>query len=75
VEKYDFVTKIKGKGFMVGLELAVPGSEVVEKAFQNGLVINCTSGNVLRFVPPMVITREEIDEFINILDTVFSEMK
>ncbi len=75
MEKYAFVTKIKGKGFMIGLELAFPGNEVVEKAFQKGLVINCTSGNVLRFVPPMVITREEIDEFINILDSVFKEMK
>ncbi len=75
MEKYTFVTKIKGKGFMIGLELAFPGNEVVEKAFQKGLVINCTSGNVLRFVPPMVITREEIDEFINILDSVFKEMK
>ncbi|RQD69597.1 MAG: aspartate aminotransferase family protein [Tindallia sp. MSAO_Bac2] len=75
VEKYPFVNKTKGKGFMIGLELDFPGNEVVERAFEKGLIINCTSGNILRFVPPMVITREEIDHFIQILDSIFSDMK
>lgn len=75
MEKYTFVTKLKGKGLMIGLELSFSGNLVVEKAFEKGLIINCTAGNILRFLPPMIISRDEIDEFIKILDDTFSEMK
>lgn len=73
VDKYEFVVKTKGKGLMVGLELSFPGASVVAKAFEKGLIINCTAGNVLRFVPPMNITREELDQCVTILDQVLSE--
>ncbi|SDY26670.1 aspartate aminotransferase family protein [Tindallia californiensis] len=73
-EKYDFVKQVKGKGLMVGLELNFPGDEIVRKAFDKKLIINCTSGKVLRFLPPMVIKKEEIDLFVNTLDQVFQEV-
>ena len=73
VKKYDFVVKTKGKGLMVGLELSFPGASVVAKAFEKGLIINCTAENILRFVPPMNITREELDHCVTILDQVLNE--
>lgn len=75
VQKHEFIVKTKGKGFMVGLELTFPGASVVEKAFEKGLIINCTAGNVLRFVPPMNITLEELDQCLAILHQVFSEVE
>lgn len=73
VEKFDCVVKIKGKGLMVGLELSFSGAEIVNKAFRRGLIINCTAGNVLRFVPPMIITEDEIDQCVGILEEVLDE--
>nr|WP_283407916.1 aspartate aminotransferase family protein [Anoxynatronum buryatiense] len=74
VDKYAFVKRTKGKGLMVGLELDFPGAAVVEKAFDKGLIINCTAGNIIRFVPPMIITKEELDTCVTILDEIFSQM-
>jgi acetylornithine/succinyldiaminopimelate/putrescine aminotransferase len=51
----------RGRGLMVGLELDGPGAPVVERAREAGLIINCTQGNVLRFLPPYVVGRAEID--------------
>lgn len=72
VEKYPFVKRTKGKGLMVGLELDFPGGPVVEKAMEKGLVINCTAGTILRFVPPMIIQPGELDFCIEVLDEIFS---
>ncbi len=53
--------KVKGKGLMVGLELNKPCKELVLEGLKMGLVFNCTAQRVLRFLPPLVITQEEID--------------
>lgn len=67
VERFDFVTGVRGKGLMVGLELSVAGGEFVPLAQERGLLMNCTAGNFLRFLPPFVIEREHVDEAIGIL--------
>jgi acetylornithine/N-succinyldiaminopimelate aminotransferase len=64
----DVIADVRGVGLMVGLELTKPGAEYVDKLREAGFLINCTSGNVLRFVPPLTITKEEIDEFVKALD-------
>lgn len=73
VEKYDFLTARRGKGLMQGLvvEGKVPG-EIVSKAIENGLLIITAGSNVLRFVPPLVITKENVDEMIEILEKSLS---
>ena len=73
VEKYDFLTARRGKGLMQGLvvEGKVPG-EHVSKAIENGLLIITAGSNVLRFVPPLVITKEIVDEMIEILEKSLS---
>ena len=66
----DVIADVRGKGLMVGLELTKPGAEYVDKFREAGFLINCTAGNVLRFVPPLVITKAEIDEFVKALDEI-----
>lgn len=58
---------VRGKGLMLGLELPGPGAEVVARCQERGLLINCTAGNILRFVPPLVVSEAEIKQAVNIL--------
>ncbi len=64
------VADVRGKGLMIGVELTKPGAEYVDKFRQAGFLINCTAGNVLRFVPPLIINKAEIDEFIKAFDEI-----
>ena len=69
VEKYDFITKRRGKGLMQGLVLeGKPVGEVVTKAIENGLLVISAGSNVLRLVPPLVITEADIDEMMEKLE-------
>ena len=64
----EIIADVRGKGLMVGLELTKPGAEYVDKLREKGFLINCTADKVLRFVPPLIITKEDIDEFVKALD-------
>ena len=64
----EVIADVRGKGLMVGLELTKPGAEYVDKLREKGFLINCTADKVLRFVPPLIITKEDIDEFVKALD-------
>ena len=66
----DVIADIRGKGLMVGLELTKPGAEYVDKLREKGFLINCTADKVLRFVPPLIITKEDIDKFVKTLDEI-----
>ena len=69
VDKYDFITARRGKGLMQGLVLeGKPVGEVVTKAIENGLLVISAGSNVLRLVPPLVITEVDIDEMIEKLE-------
>lgn len=69
VKKYDFLTERRGKGLMQGLEVSGrPAGEIVERALENGLIIITAGANVLRFVPPLVITEEDVDHMIEKLE-------
>jgi acetylornithine/N-succinyldiaminopimelate aminotransferase len=69
--RYNFITDVRGYGLMIGVELSIPGKEIVDRAMQKGLLLNCTHDTVLRFLPPYIITEEHVDEGIAILDNVF----
>ena len=73
-EKYDFIREVRGQGLILGMELDIDGGEIVVAAMQQGLLINCTAGKVLRFVPPLIINQEEIDKAIDILDQVLASV-
>lgn len=67
VKEYDFVIERRGKGLMQGLELSKPVNDIVAKAMDNGLIIISAGANILRFVPPLVITKDDVDTMITIL--------
>lgn len=75
VEKFDFIKERRGKGLMQGLEFAIPVSDIVVKALQNGLIIISAGANVIRFVPPLVIEKSHVDEMIQILTSVLAGVK
>ncbi|MGA7875533.1 MAG: aspartate aminotransferase family protein [Desulfoferrobacter sp.] len=67
------VQEIRGRGLIVGMELNIPGQKFVEACLKKGVVINCTHDTVLRFVPPLVVERQDIDRLMDVLDEVFQE--
>lgn len=71
--KYSFVKDVRGKGLMVGLELSREGKSVVMDCLQKGFLINCTNETVLRFIPPLIVTPDEIDRLVEALDEIFSK--
>lgn len=74
VEKYDCLTTRRGKGFMQGLECTLPVGQVSAKALENGLIVITAGSNVLRFVPPLVIEKNDVDEMIRLLSLTLDEM-
>ena len=71
---FPFVTQVRGYGLMVGVQLSIPGKDIVTTAMQRGLLINCTHETVIRMLPPYIVTQEEIDRALSILDSCFSEV-
>jgi acetylornithine/N-succinyldiaminopimelate aminotransferase len=61
VDELPFVTELRVCGLMIGLELSVPGAPIVQRCLDNGLLINCTQGNVIRLLPAMTLTDEELE--------------
>jgi len=72
--KYSLIKEIRGKGLMRGIELEFEGKGVVEKCRYQGLLINCTAKKVLRFLPPLTVKKEEIDQAVDILQGAFEEL-
>lgn len=73
VEDFDNVLERRGKGLMQGLVLTSPVVDVVNGAMEKGLLVISAGNNVLRMVPPLIITREHVDEMIEILRTVLGK--
>lgn len=67
-EKYPVCKEVRGMGLILGLELTKEGGQIVNKLLEKGIIINCTRGTILRFLPPFVITRGQIDRMIDLLD-------
>jgi acetylornithine aminotransferase/acetylornithine/N-succinyldiaminopimelate aminotransferase len=74
-EKYPkFIKEARIIGLMVGLEIEKDGAEVVKKCLEEGVLINCTAGNVLRFLPSLIIEKEEIDYLTEVLNKIFKDI-
>ena len=69
-KEHAFIKEVRGRGLMLGMELSIEGTDIVNGCMNKGLLMNCTCGNVLRFVPPMIITKGDIDRAVDILDEV-----
>lgn len=64
----DDVVEVRGKGLMIGVEIKYPCGKFVDFAREQGVLVNCTSDSVLRLVPPLVITKEQIDTVVDVLE-------
>ena len=77
-KKYPtLITEVRGKGLILGAELSgvnkKTGVEIVADCMKRGVIINCTVGKVLRFVPPLIIEKTHVDEVVDVLDAVLGE--
>lgn len=72
--KYPFVNEVRGMGLMLGMELTIEGKDIVARCLDQGLLINCTNGNVLRFLPPLIISKAEIDLALDILEKAMAKV-
>ncbi len=72
-EKHFIIDSARGIGMMIGVQLTGPGGRIVDKCLEKGLRINCTHETVLRFMPPMIATKAQIDQAVEIVDDVLSE--
>jgi acetylornithine/N-succinyldiaminopimelate aminotransferase len=70
--QFDFIREIRGEGLMIGIELSVEGAPFVSEAMQRGLLINCTHDFTLRLLPPFIISRAQIREFLSLFKLVLA---
>jgi len=73
--KHSFVKEVRGFGLMLGMELTVPGKQIVLDGIAAGLLFNCTHDTVLRFLPPYIIEEKDVDKAVKILARLFKKVK
>lgn len=64
----DDVVEVRGKGLMIGVELNTKCADIVDYARENGVLLNCTSDSVIRIAPPLVITKEQVDTVVDVIE-------
>jgi acetylornithine/N-succinyldiaminopimelate aminotransferase len=69
-QKYKIIKEVRGKGLMLAVKLDIEAGDIVNDCLHKGLLINSTGGKTLRFVPPLIITTQDVDQAINVLDEV-----
>jgi acetylornithine/N-succinyldiaminopimelate aminotransferase len=73
--RHSAIKEIRGMGLMIGVEIGAIAPEVVNRLLEIGVIANATHDTVLRILPPFIISREDMDEFLGALDTVLCEME
>ena len=66
------ITEVRGKGLMIAVETAEPCSQLVGKAVDQGLLVNVTRDNILRLLPPLILSDDEADELVHRVSTLLS---
>ncbi len=69
-QRHPVVREVRGRGLLLGMELDREGADIVRKAMEQGILINCTSNTVLRFAPPLIVTEAETDCVVSVLDEI-----
>ena len=72
-KRYSFIKEIRGYGLMIGVELDIPGKQIVLDAMEEGLLINCTHEVVLRALPPYILSEQDVDRAITVLNRVLKK--
>jgi len=73
-KKFTIITDVRGIGLMIGMELSVPAGDIVKKGLERGVLLNVAQDRVLRFVPPLIVGKKEVDEMISVLDGILAEI-
>ena len=73
LDSVEFITQIRGQGLMIGIELSKPCDDLVSYALKQGILINVTSNNVIRLLPPLIIEHSETEKIVNIISTLIKE--
>jgi acetylornithine/N-succinyldiaminopimelate aminotransferase len=71
--KFDFIREIRGEGLILGVELSIDGNPFVAEALRQGLLINCTHDFTLRLLPPFIITRAQVRDFLRLFELVLAK--
>jgi acetylornithine aminotransferase len=71
--RFSVVTAVRGLGLLQGMELSIDGQSIVRDCLARRMLINCTMENVLRFVPPLIVTNGEIDRLLDVLSGVLTK--
>jgi len=73
-EQYpQLIKEVRGMGLILGMQLTKPGRDIVNACLAEGAIINCTAGDVLRFVPPLIVTKTQVDELCAIMEKVLPQ--
>lgn len=72
-KRHDIVLSVRGLGLLLGMKVAVKGAPIVRQCLEKGFLINCIQDNILRFVPPLIVSPAEVDRLITCLDEVLDE--
>jgi acetylornithine aminotransferase/acetylornithine/N-succinyldiaminopimelate aminotransferase len=71
--KFDFIREVRGEGLILGIDLSIDGAAIVTEALRGGLLINCTHEHILRLLPPFIIRRKDVAEFLNKLEKALKQ--
>jgi acetylornithine/N-succinyldiaminopimelate aminotransferase len=70
--KFDFIREVRAEGLMIGIQLSVEGAALVAEAAKQGLLINCTHEYIIRLLPPFIVTRAQVREFLKKFESVLA---
>ena len=73
--KHPFIREVRGFGLMIGVDMEIPGKQMVLDAMADGLLMNCTHDTVLRFLPPYIVTEKDVDAAMKVLAKIFAKQK
>ena len=71
--RHAIIEDVRGLGLLLGMKLKIDGAPLVKQCMQKGFLINCIQDRILRFIPPLIISQEEIDQLIECLDGILSD--
>ena len=69
-EKHKTIEDVRGLGLLLGMKLKIKGDSIVTQCMEKGFLINCIQDNIVRFIPPLIIGKDEIDSLVTCLDEV-----
>ncbi len=70
--RHEVIEDVRGMGLLLGMKLKIEGDQIVASCMEKGFLINCIQGNILRFIPPLIIEKQEIDALVACLDEILN---